>query len=337
MKRSTAAIIGLGFLGGVAVALELRSARTTFAGKHALITGGSRGLGLALARELSLRGARVSLVARSESDLAAAVDDLRKRGGDAASFVADLAQDDDGPIAELIDRIELERGPIDLLVNNAGRIVVGPVQAMTVNNLKETMAMNFLAAVRLTLTIAPRMAKRGGGHVVNISSVGGKVPVPHLAAYSASKFALNGFFGAARGDWRRDGIRITTVNPGLMRTGSTGNALVQGDHAKEYAWFTLGDSMPGLSMSAARAARKIIDAASIGRAEITLGLPARVGARAYGIAPSFTLDLTRLATFFLPRGTDSQTRKGSEVESGVTRSKLTWLTQRAREDLNQRR
>lgn len=342
MKTSTAALIGLGLFGGAAIAYELTKTRYTFAGKHAVITGGSRGLGLALARELTLRGAKVSLISRDESQLARAVQDLNQRGGDAAAFAADLTEnafdghgDANDPLVQLVAKIAQERGPIDVLVNNAGTIAVGPFQAMGVDQLKQVMVINFLAAARMTFAIAPQMAQRGGGKIINVASVGGKMPVPHLPAYCASKFALNGFFGSARADLRRDGITVTTVNPGLMQTGSTGNALVQGDHEKEYAWFTLGDSLPGLSMPAAKAARRIIDAAAEGRAEVTIGLPAKVASKLYGLAPNLTHALNTLTAMMLPKGANPEVRRGNEVESTVTRSPLTTLTQKARVNLNQ--
>src|SRR6201982_336127 len=100
----------------------------------------------------------------------------------------------------------------------------------------------------------------GGGRIVNISSMGGKVAMPHFAPYSASKFALTGFSDAIRSELARENIHVTTVAPGLMRTGSHVNAQFKGEHDAEFGWFAAASGMPLISMNAERAARKILAA-----------------------------------------------------------------------------
>src|SRR5204863_2590958 len=128
--------------------------------------------------------------------------------------------------------------------------------------------------VHTTLDVMPDMRARREGRIVNISSIGGKVSVPHLLPYSASKFALVGLSEGLRAELAKDGIVVTTVCPGLMRTGSPRNAQFKGQHRAEYAWFTLSDSMPFFSQSAERAARQILSACRHGEAEVVLSLPA---------------------------------------------------------------
>ena len=119
------------------------------------------------------------------------------------------------------------------------------------------------------------MRRRGFGRIVNITSIGGRVAVPHLAPYSASKFALTGLSDAVRAELAPYGIRVTTVSPGLMRTGSPVNAQVKGQHEAEYAWFAIADSLPGFSIVGRARRRQILSACRYGDPELTITLPAR--------------------------------------------------------------
>lgn len=121
------------------------------------------------------------------------------------------------------------------------------------------------------------MRARGGGRIVNISSIGGKVSVPHLLPYSPSKFALTGLSEGLRAELMKDNILATTVCPGLMRTGSPRNAWFKGRRSAESTWFAPGGNFPGLSMAAGHAAASILDAARYGEAEVVIGQPAPDG------------------------------------------------------------
>jgi short-subunit dehydrogenase len=172
------------------------------------------------------------------------------------------------------------------------------------------------------------MRERGGGRIVNISSIGGKVAVPHLAAYSASKFALTGFSDAIRAELRSDNIFVTTVAPGLMRTGSHVNAKFKGRHDAEFAWFSISSGMPLISMKAERAARKILAACRRGRPSLTLTLAARVLISMNALVPNLTGHIMQLVNRFLPKPTGlegDQLRAGSETRRLVP----AWVTQLA--------
>src|SRR6185503_4123757 len=121
--------------------------------------------------------------------------------------------------------------------------------------------------------VLPEMRARREGRIVNITSIGGKISVPHLLPYSASKFALVGLSEGLRAELAKDGIVVTTICPGLMRTGSPRNATFKGQHRAEYAWFSIGDSLPVTAMSADRAARQILTACKRGEAEVVLSVP----------------------------------------------------------------
>jgi short-subunit dehydrogenase len=229
-------------------------------------------------------------------------------------------------------------GRVDVLVNNAGVISIGPEQAMKVADYQEAMDTHFFGPLFLVQTVLPQMRARGEGRIVNIASVGGKVPTPHLLPYVASKFALVGFSEGLHAEVKRDGIVVTTVCPGLMRTGSPRNATVKGQHEKEYAWFKVLDSLPYFSMSARSAARAIVRACELGKPEVILTGRAKTGARLYGLAPGMVSELLALVARLLPHDggpAGLERRTGAQSESPLTRSVVTGLTQRAEAENNE--
>src|SRR5438105_121458 len=223
-------------LGGACItARAIRTVRYTLRDKVAVITGGSRGLGLVLARHICARGGRVALIARDPEALARAKADLAPHVSVVLTIECDLldAEQIESAVRQIIDRF----GKIDILINNAGIIEVGPIEHMTPEDFERAMRVHFWAPFELISQIVPEMRIWGGGRIVNISSIGGKVAVPHLAPYSASKFALTGLSDAIRAELARDNIHVTTVAPGMMRTGSHVNARFKGKHDMEFAWF----------------------------------------------------------------------------------------------------
>src|SRR6266542_2220554 len=221
-------------LGAWVAARTIRTARYTLRDKVAVITGGSRGLGLVLARHICAQGGRVALIARDPEELARAKADLAPRGGAVLTIQCDLldAAQTGAAVRQIIDRF----GKIDILINNAGIIEIGPLKHMTREDFERAMQLHFWAAYELISQIVPDIRTGGGGRIVNISSIGGKVAVPHLAPYSASKFALTGFSDAIRAELARDNIHVTTVAPGMMRTGSHVNAKFKSKHDVVFAF-----------------------------------------------------------------------------------------------------
>ncbi len=196
--------------------------------KTVLITGGSRGLGLVLAREFVREGARIAICARDEQELEQARLDLEKRGAEVMAIDCDVTSN--AQVMEMIDAIGRRFGDIDVLVNNAGVIQVGPVEVMTRQDFDQAMQTHFWGPLNTIMAVLPAMRSRKQGRIVNISSIGGKISVPHLVPYSASKFALVGLSKGLRAELLKDGIVVTTVCPGLMRTGSPRNADFKGRH-----------------------------------------------------------------------------------------------------------
>jgi short-subunit dehydrogenase len=242
-----------------------------------------------------------------------------------------------GEIAELFNRIRREVGSIDVLINNAGIIQVGPFETMTLEDYEQAMAVHFWAPLLCMEQVLPDMRRRRDGRIVNISSIGGKIAAPHLLPYCASKYALVGLSKGMRVELAKDNIFVTTVAPGLMRTGSPRNALFKGQHRAEYTWFSISAGMPLLSMDADRAARQIISACKYGRAEITLSLPAKLAVAIDALAPELTADMTALANCMLPGpgGVGRATVEGKDSTSDWSPSVLTVLNERAAMENNQ--
>jgi NAD(P)-dependent dehydrogenase (short-subunit alcohol dehydrogenase family) len=321
--------------GAAAVVAGSRAVRARhaidFSGRTVAITGGSRGLGLVLARQFAGSGARVCLLARNEEELRRAKEELVRRGAeDVLTVLCDVR--DPESIRHAVKRIVEERGAVDILVNNAGVIEVGPLDHMSLEDFENAMATHFWGPLHLIRACLPGMRRRGFGRIVNISSVGGRIAVPHLAPYSASKFALSGLSDAMRAELAHEGIRVTTVAPGLMRTGSPINASIKGNHRAEFAWFAIADSLPGISMSAERAAKEILEACRYGDPDLTLGAPAKAAIIANALAPAVVAGAMALATRILPGpvGSEGDRRMpGHEARSPWAPSILTTLGDRA--------
>lgn len=324
----TLAVAGTGAL-LAARAVYKRFGGYDFEGKTVLITGGSRGLGLVLARGFVAEGANVAICARDPEELERARADLASRGARAFAFPCDVT--DRVQVKELVDVVTRHFGRIDVLVNNAGVIQVGPLELMTLEDFERAMAVHFWGPLYATLAVLPQMRRRREGRVVNVSSIGGKISVPHLVPYSASKFALAGLSDGLRVELAKDGIVVTSVFPGLMRTGSPRNATFKGQHRAEYAWFAISDSLPLTSIGAERAAAQIIDACRRGSAELVISTQAQAAVKFRALFPEATADILAVVNRLLPGpgGIGRARAKGKESESSLAPSVLTTLTESA--------
>ena len=330
-RKHALATLGGILMGSALVAKGLRRRRTMDVnGRVALITGGSRGLGLLIARQLGNLGARVVLVARDEAELQRAQQDLRASNVDVAIAVADVG--DPAEAQRIVADVIARHGRLDLLFNNAGVMTVGPHQHMSVADYEQAMATHFWGPLHTIRAVVPHMRQSGGGRIVNISSIGGLVGVPHLVPYCASKFALTGLSTALRPELARDNILVTTVNPGLMRTGSPFNAWFKGRHRDEFTWFAISGSLPLLSIDARRAAAKIVDAAIHGDAELIITWAAKLAIAANGVMPNTVATMMQAANRVLPQSTDAsgdQEHSGWQSSSNWAPSTLTRLSERS--------
>jgi len=232
------------------------------------------------------------ICARDEAELYRARDEVRNHGVDVLAVQCDVTvrPQVDGMIAGALRHF----GRIDVLVNNAGMISVGPMEEMTLADYEAAMQTHFAAPVYTTLAVLPHMQRRREGRIVNIASIGGKIAAPHLLPYSASKFALVGFSEGLRAELMKDNIYVTTVCPGLIRTGSPLNALFKGRHREEFAWFATSDVTPVISIDAMRLAKRIVRAAQHGQAELITPFVANVQAKLAGLFPGFISELSAL-------------------------------------------
>jgi NAD(P)-dependent dehydrogenase (short-subunit alcohol dehydrogenase family) len=338
-KRQDALLLagaGVGALLGVRAMLQKRR-EFDFRGRTVLITGGSRGLGLVLARELAHAGARLSICARDPQELERARADLAGRGAEVLAFPCDVT--DRAQVQEWVRLSEERFGGVDVLVNNAGVIQVGPVEVMTLADYEEAMRIHFWAPLYTTLAVLPAMRRARRGRIVNVSSIGGKIGVPHLVPYSASKFALVGLSEGLRAELHKDGIVVTTVCPGLMRTGSPLNATFKGQHRAEYAWFSISDSLPVSTIQAERAARQIIAGCKRGDAEVILSVQAVVAIKFHQLFPELSADIRALVNQLLPApgGIGRRRAKGADSQSELSPSWLTALSDAAAKRNNETR
>jgi short-subunit dehydrogenase len=254
-------------------------------GKVVLITGGSRGLGLELARQFAKKGANLVICSRTTSQLSRAKMELEKLGVSVLALPVDITNHDE---VKLLVRDSINHfGRIDVLVNNAGTIQVGPQDAMDLGDFKDAMDTNFWSALYTMHACLPYFSLQGEGRILNITSIGGKIAVPHLLPYTASKFALVGLSEGMHAELKKQNIHVTTVVPNLMRTGSPRNVTVKGDHQAEYEWFKFSDSLPLTSQAAEDAARNIIRALQYGKAEAVLTFSGKLATIVNGLAPSW--------------------------------------------------
>jgi short-subunit dehydrogenase len=297
----------------------------SFRGRTVLITGGSRGLGLAMARELAAEGARLWLVARTPQSLQDAAAELRELGAFVDTVAADVRDERD--IDRIVERVLAAGDVVDVLINNAGVIEVGPFEHAAIEDFDDSLATHFWAPLHLIRKLLPHMRRGGDGRIVNISSIGGRVAVPHLSAYAAGKFALTGLSETLRAELVKSGIYVTTVTPGLMRTGSYVNVRLRGDHAQEFRWFAAMIATPLTSMNARRAARQIVEAARQGRATVAPGWQSRLAQVAAAVAPNFVSGVEAVVDRgLLPqpaeRATGDRARLAAEVDPGAVKALL---------------
>jgi len=325
-------LIKIGALAGGAVLLKSAIAylrEYDLKDKTVLITGGSRGLGLVMAREFARHGARLALCARDVEELEHARLDLERFGAEVMVVRCDVRNKQE--VNDMVAAVNARFGNVDVLVNNAGVIQVGPLEVMTQEDFEQAMQAHFWAPLNTIMAVLPSMRQRKAGRIVNITSIGGKVAVPHLVPYSASKFALVGLSKGLRAELMKDGISVTTICPGLMRTGSPRNAEFKGQHRFEYAWFSISDALPLLTVSAENAARQIVRACKRGQAELVISIPAKIAVLFESLFPEAMYQILGLVNQVLPApgGIGTQTAKGKESTSAWSPSWLTTLNEEA--------
>lgn len=335
--KPSARNLTLALAGGSAALLFLGAARLLrnrrredFVGASVLITGASRGLGLELARRLGGEGARLSLVARDAEALQRALNELKVQGIDARSYPCDLTKP--SQVKEMVRQVLTDRGNIDVLVNNAGIVQVAPFENQDPEDFEDSLDIHVWGPLHLVREVVPQMKRQGGGRIVNISSIGGLVAVPHLLPYCVGKFALTALSDGMRAELAKDHIRVTTVAPGLMRTGSHLNAYFKGNNRREFAWFSISDGFPLISVNSSNAARRVVEACRYGDPRLIITLPAKLLYLASALLPGAFSWGSKLAARLLPAPVpprENRLRTGKESGSLLAPSVLTALADRA--------
>lgn len=318
--RPTSMVLSHLVYGAVLGALTARTATPDrFAGQVVVVCGGSRGLGLALAKCLARGRARVAICARSPEELTRARDELAAFDVPVLAAVCDLTNE--VATRAFMELVRHELGPIDLLVANAATITVAPLETLTPTDLESAMTSTFGTAANAALAVLPSMRSRGRGTVAFIASVGGVVGIPHLSGYSAAKFATVGFAEAVRAEVAKDGVRIVTAFPGLMRTGSHLHARFRGKTDQEFAWFGAGALAPILSIDADRAARRIVAAIARGDETVAFTPETHLALRTRGLFPGlWSLAMKIAARALPPAPSRSETLVEEDGTSVVERS-----------------
>ncbi|MFE3370061.1 SDR family NAD(P)-dependent oxidoreductase [Streptomyces sp. NPDC059173] len=272
-------------------------------GPGALVTGGSRGLGLFMARHLAERGCVVTIAARDTEELERAAAELREATGTTVRATVCDVRDRDA-VRALVREVH-QRDGLDLVIANAGVIQVAPVEAVGAAEFGDAMDTMFYGALHTSLEALPYL-KETRGRLGLIGSVGGLLGVPHLLPYSCAKAAVGALAEGLHAEAAASGVSVTAVHPGLMRTGSHRQA--------EFGWFSTAAGAPLLSMDAERAARRIVDAVIQRRARLVLTAPAKAAQLAHGVAPGLTTRLSSVAARLLPSAAGQGTlRHGAEA------------------------
>ncbi len=279
-----------------------------------MICGASRGLGRALAHALADAGYGVAICARSEAEVGHVRGELEQLGARVYAQACDLR--DAEQARQFIDNAEVELGAIDVLVTNAATMLVAPIETLSASDFDEAMRSIFGTALHPVLAALPRMRERHRGTIAFITSIGGLVGVPHLAPYSAAKFATVGLAQALGAELKKDGVHVLTVIPGLMRTGSHLRAEFRGNPRREYAWFAASAIAPLLSIDADRAARRIVRAIERKRTRLVYTLPARLVARFHDLVPNLFSIVTKVAAALLPKPPPEPSQaEGRQIQS----------------------
>lgn len=266
----------------------------------ALVAGGSRGLGLLAARELGRQGYRLAICARDADELEVARAQLAGDGYEVRVDVCDVV--DETAVTELVERLEEQSGPLEVALVVAGVIQVGPLSSMTRAHFEQAVDIMLWGPVNVALAVLPAMRARRRGHIGIVSSLAGIIAVPHLLPYSTAKFAALGFSSGLRSELAGTGVRVTTIAPGLMRTGSHLRAFFVGDQGREFGWLSLGAALPVISIDAEKAAARIVSGVLAGRAYVMFTPLVHVGMRLNGLSPTLVSALVGAGSRLLPNG-----------------------------------
>lgn len=295
--RAALGVIVLAAAGLYGALVRRRERYVDLSGRVAIVTGGGRGLGLAIARELQQRGCTLAICGRDAEVIARAVAELGQRGPvlGAVCDASERAQ------VEAFVGVVVERfGAVDVLVNNAGQCFVGPAVELQAEDVAAALRNIFWTQFHPTTAVLPQMRARRFGRIVNISSIGGKVPLPHHAAYAAGKFAVTGWSETLAAELVKEGIFVSTITPPPLDDGASLTVHFGGAREREFRWFSRLLTSPLSAADTEHVARVVADAAQYGDRERSASLGAWLAVRLHGAAPNVMSRALALVDRVLP-------------------------------------
>jgi NAD(P)-dependent dehydrogenase (short-subunit alcohol dehydrogenase family) len=285
MRQSTIfSLAGVAAAAVFASMLSRRARRLDLRGRVAVVTGGGRGLGLAITRELLARGCRVAICSRDGAVIERSVTALRARGFEVFGMACDASSPEQ--VQRFVQAVLERYGKIDLLVNNAGQCFVGPAAELSPSDMEKALRNIFWVQYHPTLAVLPHMRSRLFGRIANVTSFGGIVPVPHQSAYVAGKYAATGWSRTLATELRKDGVLVSTITPPPLRDGAPLYVHFNGDVEGEFKWFTWALTSHLTSATAEATARVVVDALAHGDRERAVTFSSWLFSRAYGLAPN---------------------------------------------------
>ena len=300
-QRTRTGLTILGLLGAAwaaTAAAKRRARRIELKGKVVVITGGGRGLGLAIAREFAARGCKLAICGRDGATIAGAVLALRAQGAEIIGASCDTSNAQ--AAHTFVQRVKDHYGCIDVLVNNAGQCFVGPAAQTLPEDFEAALQNIFWVHYHPTMAVLPHMRERRFGRIVNVTSIGGKLPIPHQAAYCVGKYATTGWSETLTTELAREGICVSTITPPPIKNGAALNVHFSGRQEDEFKWFTSTLTSPLSTVDAAKTARVVADAARYGDPERAVSALSWLAIRAHGLAPNLVLPALAAAEHYLP-------------------------------------
>lgn len=319
----------------LALVVKRRMRRIELEGKVVIVTGGGRGLGYAIAQQFAARGCRLAICGRDAATIAAAVRMLRGQGAEIIGSSCDVS--DAQAVQTFVRRVVDHYGTVDVLVNNAGQCFVGAATQHQANDFADALQNIFWTQYHPTMAVLPHMREQRSGRIANVTSIGGKVPIPHQSAYSVAKYAATGWSETITTEFTNDGIRVSTITPPPIKNGAALYVHFLGRLEDEFKWFTKTLTSPLTSITADRTARVVMDAVRYGDPERAVSPFSWLAIRAHGLLPNLTLPLLAMGERLLMPKVDapSQTsphRMGADVARQSKNSEIRELAQRARAD-----
>jgi len=268
-----------------------RARRLELRGRVAIVTGGGRGLGLAISRELAARGCRLAICGRDAETIENAVSELRRRGADVFGMACDASEPDD--VERFVTAVVRHYGGVDVLVNNAGQCFVAPAVELSAADVARAFQNIFWVHYYPTMAVLPHLRRQGFGRIANVTSFAGKVAIPHQASYTAAKYAATGWSETLSAELAQDGVLVSTIAPPPLRNGAPLHVRFKGEQEAEFRWFTRALTSKIVASSAERTARVVVDALVHGDSERSVSVLTWILTRAHGTFPRLTTRVLR--------------------------------------------